>query len=185
MELRFALNVMTIVPLVLEVHLDVSHVLEITLMHQIVSHHHQKLFLLQLLTSQSDQLKLLNVIITVKLVNNFQAIVYLVKKTEEKHQHVFVMLVISKTVNKFVKNVTINVMNVPHKLTVKYAPMQLLEFQHLVIVFQHIMILVKLLVNHVTLNVVNVKTLMITVSHVALLELIAHLIVHAQVDLLT
>jgi hypothetical protein len=121
----------------------------------------------------------------VKLVNNFQAIVYLVKKTEEKPQHVPVILVISKTVSKFVKNVTINVMNVPHKPTVKYAPMQLLEFQHLVIVFQDIMILVKSLVNHVTLNVVNVKTLMITVSHVALLELIAHLIVHAQVDLLT
>lgn len=107
------------------------------------------------------------------------------KKTEEKHQHVLVMLVISKTVKKFVKNVTINVMNVPHKLTVKYALMQLPEFQHLVIVFQDIMILVKLLVNHVTLNVVNVRTLMIAVSHVALLELIVHLIVHAQVDPLT
>lgn len=75
MELKSALNVLKIVPLVLEVHLDVSHVLEITLMHQIVSHHHQKLLLLQLLTSQSDQLKLSHVIITVTLVNNFQAIV--------------------------------------------------------------------------------------------------------------
>jgi hypothetical protein len=56
MELRIALNVMKIVLLVLEVHLDVLHVLEITLIHQIVSHHHQKLFLLQLLTNQSDQL---------------------------------------------------------------------------------------------------------------------------------
>jgi hypothetical protein len=71
---RLAPNAMTTVPPVPEVPLDVSHALEITSMHQTVSHHHQKPLLLQLLTSQSDQLRLSHVTITVTLVNSFQAI---------------------------------------------------------------------------------------------------------------